>query len=373
MDTEQLRVSLEDTGLTQYEADAYVAVLDLGSASATEIADACDVPQARIYDVLRNLERDGYVETFHEGSLHARVLDPSEVLGQLESYADTIATAAEEIKHRYEKPKVENHRVSVVKPLRAVYDRAAEAIEGAENELQVAVTPETFDRFRDDLAAAVDRNVVVLLTLTPEVRDGSDEPRSQARQTPSGDFDELDREFDFEGTATEVRYRRLPTPFLVIADRQQVCFAPEEGLHPTQKYGVHVNDYSLSHMFEWTFETAFWELWPVVYSARDDSLPATYTEIRDCIGDVAPSVADGRDVVVTVYGQWRESGERCQLTGRVTDVTMTRGADGEKRLATYLEEATLQLETADGTVDVGGWGAMFEDVEARRFVVEAIG
>lgn len=358
MDTEQLRETLEDTGLTQYEADAYIAVLDLGSAPATEISDACDVPQARIYDVLRNLESKGYVETYHEGSLHARVRDPGEVLTQLESHADTIATAADEIKQRYEKPKLENHRVSVVKPLDAIYERAAAAIGEAENELQVALTPALFERYRDALAAAVDRNVVVLVTLTPETRT---------------DYDELDADFDFEGVATEVRYRRLPTPFLVVSDRMQVCFAPEENLHPAHEYGVHVNDYSLSRMFDWTFETAFWELWPVVHSERDESLPATYTEIRDCIRHVSPAVADGRDVVVTVYGQWRESGEECQLTGRVTDVTMTGPTDGDELLATYLEEATLELETAEGTFDVGGWGAMFEDVEARRFVVEAMG
>lgn len=359
MDTEQLRASLEDTGLTQYEADAYVTVLDLGSASATEVADASDVPQARIYDVLRNLESKGYVETFHEGSLHARVRNPDEVLDHLSSYADTITNAAAEIEERYQQPKIENHRVSVVKPLDAVYERALQAITDAENELQIALTPDLFDRFRNALAEARERNVVVLLTISPHTR------------TDFETFTE-EHDFDFAGVATEVRYRRLPTPFLVIADRQEVSFAPEESLHPAHEYGVHVNDYSLSRMFDWTFGTAFWELWQVIHSERDDSLPATYTEIRECIRDIAPALDEGREVIVTVYGQWRESGEDCQLTGRVTDVTFTGQADGSPLLATYLEEATLEVASADDTVEVGGWGAMFEAVEARRIVVETV-
>ena len=55
MDTDELHAVLEEAGLSPYQADAYVTLLALGSASASEIATASGVPQPRIYDVLRGL------------------------------------------------------------------------------------------------------------------------------------------------------------------------------------------------------------------------------------------------------------------------------------------------------------------------------
>ena len=48
MNTSELRAALEEAGLSQYQAEAYNTLLQLGAASATEIADACTVPTARI-------------------------------------------------------------------------------------------------------------------------------------------------------------------------------------------------------------------------------------------------------------------------------------------------------------------------------------
>lgn len=356
MDRTRLRETLEKTGLTQYEASALIALLELGSASATDVSDASDVPQARIYDTIRSLKRKGYVETYEHGSLHARVQDIEELKADLQAHADTVVDALDEVEQRWTKPRSADHEVSVVKPLSAIYDRAADAIDDAENEIMLACTPEQFERFRDALRAAIDRGVVVKLTIAPG-------------EAGEPDFETL----GIEDAATEVRYRRLPTPFLLLSDRIRVCYAPESTLHPTHEYGVMVADYSLSRQFDWSFQTAFWTHWDEVYSARNGTLPATYTKIRECIWHVQDAVADGREVVVTVYGYLEGEEELGEFTGRVTDVQIT-GSDEDDQvpLATFLEEANITLETPDGAFVVGGWGAMLEDVEGRRFVVESI-
>lgn len=356
MDRTRLRETLEKTGMTQYEASALIGLLELGSASATDIADASDVPQARIYDTVRSLKRKGHVETYEDGNLHARVQDIETLKEDLESHAETVSDALTEVEQRWTKPRTADHEVSVVKPLSAIYNRAADAIEDAENEIQLACTPEQFEGFRDALVAAIDRGVVVKLTITPS-------------ELGEPDFETL----GVEGAATEVRYRRLPTPFLLLSDRIRVCYAPESTLHPTHEYGVLVSDYSLSRQFDWSFQTAFWTHWEEIYSARNGTLPATYTKIRECIWHIADAVEDGRKVVVTVYGYLEGEEELGEFTGRIIDVEYTgRPSDGHVPLAAFLEEAKLTLDTPDGEFVVGGWGAMLEEVEGRRFIVESI-
>jgi len=50
MDDDELSAVLYDAGLSPYQAEAYVTLLELGTATATAVADACEVPDPRIYD-----------------------------------------------------------------------------------------------------------------------------------------------------------------------------------------------------------------------------------------------------------------------------------------------------------------------------------
>ena len=52
---------LKDLGLTQYETDAYIVLLEKGLLTATECSAASGVPRPRCYDVLRSLMEKGLV------------------------------------------------------------------------------------------------------------------------------------------------------------------------------------------------------------------------------------------------------------------------------------------------------------------------
>jgi sugar-specific transcriptional regulator TrmB len=87
MEKGELRDVLYESGLSQYQTEVYVTLLELGRASALEIAEACEVPQSRIYDVLRDLDSKGYVETFQQDTLQARLSDADPVRSTLERKA----------------------------------------------------------------------------------------------------------------------------------------------------------------------------------------------------------------------------------------------------------------------------------------------
>ena len=56
---DDLRMTLERVGerfnLGEYEINAYLAVLEHGELTASEIADRTDIPQPRVYDTVRSL------------------------------------------------------------------------------------------------------------------------------------------------------------------------------------------------------------------------------------------------------------------------------------------------------------------------------
>jgi sugar-specific transcriptional regulator TrmB len=356
METEELRDTLHEAGLSQYQSEAYATLLTLGAASATELADACAVPTARIYDVLRDLEEKGYIETYEQESLRARACDPRSVLADLRSRADRLAEAAEEIEDRWEAPAVERNKVSIVKRFDTVRERTAEVLREAESEVQLAVTPETFYELRPALVEAVDRGALVELCIHADPDAGDELPPTEA----------------FEGAATEVRHRTLPTPFVALVDRRHTCFAPHAA--SINQYGVLVEDFTMTYVFHWFFQTCLWEIWDELYSTRRTEPPITYAGVREVVREVEPLVARGARVHAHVVGHRTGSGEPVDLRGEVIDVVYTGTANGEGTppLAQLAGQVTLVLETDEGTLTVGGWGAVVEDVEATRVTVERI-
>ena len=352
MNTAELRAALEEAGLSQYQAEAYNTLLRLGAASATEIADACTVPTARIYDVLRDLESKGYIETYEQDSLHARARDPDEVLTDLRERATLLTDAAEEIEDRWEEPAVDTHKVSIVKRFDTVFDRAAALISNAENEVQLAVTPTQFEQLRPALRRAFDSGAIIKLSIHTDEDD-----------------EELPDSASFDGVVTEVRHRTLPTPFVALVDRTNTCFAPHA--HSLNQYGVLVDDYTLTYVFHWYFLTCLWEVWDTVYSSRSASLPLDYADIRHCVREIEPLLSDGARVRVAVEGFETSTGRPTSFVGDVRDVRYSGGtsSDGALALSQLAGQVSLTVATDGDVYSVGGWGAVLEDVEATRITV----
>ncbi|MFB6127014.1 MAG: TrmB family transcriptional regulator [Halolamina sp.] len=353
MDSAELRAALEDAGLSQYQAEAYTSLLQLGTASATELADACSVPTARIYDVLRDLETKGYIDTFEQDSLRARARDPDTALEELRGRAERLTDAAAEIEAQWEQPAVDQHRVSIVKRFETVAERARQSIREAENEVQLAVTPESYRRLRDACAQAFDNGAVVKVAVITET--GGDPPA-----------------IDFDGEVTEARHRRLPTPFVALVDRSVTCFAPHHD--SLNEYGVLVDDYTLTYVFHWYFLTCLWEGWQSIHEADAGDLPPKYVNIRRCVSDLEALLNDGGTARVGVRGIRTDDETAVTLTGEVVDVEYAGGGAMDSSVDLQLaSQVTLRLRTDDGeTVTVGGWGAVIEDVEAKRITIESV-
>ncbi|MFC7098772.1 TrmB family transcriptional regulator [Halobaculum marinum] len=348
METESLVETLEAAGLSPYQATAYVALLDLGTASATDVAEASGVPAPRIYDVLRSLEELEYIETYEEGSLRARAHSPSGVLDDLRGRASRLEAAAEEVEDRWEQPELEAGGASIVTRFRTVIERAETFIEEATHQILLSTTTANLQRLAPALRAATERGVSVRVSVHTE----------NGESVPAPDL--------FDDICREARHRPLPAPFVALADRRQASFAH----HPDSydQYGVLVNDRTHTYVFYWYFLTCLWEPWETVYDAAGDGLPIEYLDVRHLVRDLRELDWERDPVRLRVEGHDTATGEECTVEGTVVDVRVPFASDASTGFE-LAGQVTVDLDVDGEHVSVGGWGAIVEDVEGTRLTV----
>ena len=73
---------LKGIGLTMYEAQAYVTLTSLISATAVDISEKSNIPRSKIYDVLKKLNEKDFIEIEDGRPLTYNVKSPVEVLSR---------------------------------------------------------------------------------------------------------------------------------------------------------------------------------------------------------------------------------------------------------------------------------------------------
>jgi len=71
--------SLKIFGLSEYEANSYLALNYIISGNASEISQKASVPRSRIYDVLGSLHQKGFIEKGEGKPIEYRVIPPKEI------------------------------------------------------------------------------------------------------------------------------------------------------------------------------------------------------------------------------------------------------------------------------------------------------
>lgn len=353
MDTEELRDALERAGLTGYQAEAYLTLLDLGVAPAVDVAKQSSVPMSQIYKVLNDLEDEGYVETLDRERLHARPHDPVDVLNHLRSFSEVLNEAADEIEDRWKEPYQEEHQMSVVKHQTTIYDRVRSSLAEAEHAIELVATVDQVETLLPALHEALEQDIIVRLSVYMD--DATDVV-----------VDEL----TFDGALLEVRECGIPGPFLAVVDRRHTFFAPND--RSREPYGVIINDDILSFIFHWYFQTCLWSVQQQIHTAREGPLP--YISIEEFMQDFVPLWRDGADIDIIAHG-WDNNEKRMRtVRGDVTNIWYTNAGreDGRPPLEQLAGIATIELEVDGRPFTVGGWGAVFEDMEAYELIVADI-
>jgi sugar-specific transcriptional regulator TrmB len=153
--TAQRVARLVALGLTDSQARAYLALLDLGPAGIGDVARATAIPRARLYAVFEEVHRLGLVDVLAEEPLRYA---PRSLEGFLDRMVTALAEEREnlerhvpELLHEFSLPAVPDGRpgrTRVLQGRRNALEHLAEAIEGARQRIVLACTAGTLRRFQ---------------------------------------------------------------------------------------------------------------------------------------------------------------------------------------------------------------------------------
>src|SRR5260370_3125937 len=148
--SEKTRKALKEFGLTDYEAKVYVSLVESGTQAASELSRTASIPYSKIYEILGNLERKGWVETEQGRPSKYYPKAPSTALESSRSRLETTlkssqADAMEELQPLYEKKGGEERPdIWIVRGQNNILDKIRETLGRTRQEpfLAMPVTPE---------------------------------------------------------------------------------------------------------------------------------------------------------------------------------------------------------------------------------------
>lgn len=143
--SEKTRKALKEFGLTEYEAKVYVSLVESGTQAASELSRTSSIPYSKIYEILGNLERKGWVETEQGRPSKYYPKAPSTALESSRARLETTLKssqedAMEELQPLYERKGVrEKPDIWIVRGQNNILDKIRETLGRTRRELFVAM------------------------------------------------------------------------------------------------------------------------------------------------------------------------------------------------------------------------------------------
>jgi len=170
---------LQQLGLKEYEAKAFVALSRLPRGTARDVSEISEVPRTRVYDAIRVLESKGLVEVQHSSPQQFRAIGVEEAVDILRTEYEDRTAALREALGNVEPASTEEetdvtHEVWSLSGVSAIENRTRQLVREASGEVVLVVGDEDVltDALVQALEGARDSGVsLVLGTLNDSVQD----------------------------------------------------------------------------------------------------------------------------------------------------------------------------------------------------------
>ncbi len=341
IDRDDLVELVRALGLTIYESKAYVSLLLYGSLTSTELASKSEIPQPRVYDVVKNLARKGLIVVLHGRPRKFRALDPKVALkNYIEnkfSYESNIYTKIVDIIKNKSFPRDEEG-VWITSTHSGIISMIKEAINDAENELLIATTTGILNQILELINKKRDISICAIMY----------------------DIDESYSK-KLKEIVDEIRLRPTKGPLLFIPDSKYAVAIV--GWETQQPIAYKITDEHLKMLFSEYFLGYARVNSTLIFSRFDSILNRNYVNLIRAVDHIKALQEHGHNVEVTIEGKFIKTKEPILING----VPIFYRENSIKGIM------SLALKTKDGKeITIGGLGAYLEDVEATRINVKVI-
>ncbi|WP_317175988.1 TrmB family transcriptional regulator [Halomontanus rarus] len=342
MTDQELTKILQSFGFTSKEIDTYITILKMGETTVSTVAEEAGVSKRHVYNTAVQLEERNFVEiNDFMTPTKLRPVPSDRVKERLNSEMDTLHSLISDLSN----PSGEEFKtLELLKSKVTLIKRIQQLIDEADDQITIAVPSALIFDLQDQLSAAVERDVFVLLI---------------AYGRHPSQIDNL----DLNGIAHAVRFRWDEIPIQLSVDGNFGLVAPKELLtNPgEQTKAVAFGQSYLEPIVIGSFLSNEWQFSESMCVKIPEELPQTYTNFR--LATMQATIYESREDNLYARIEARpigHSGPTEQLSGEVIDI---RQRIIEPMRGSVLESA-LDLRTDDHVVSIGGGQAFLEDYEA---------
>jgi len=348
-----LRTVLEDhVGLSPYEVNVYLALLNRGRQTMAELSMASDVPKQRVYDTVEALEKRELAETTDGRPTEAFPVEPGEVISPVR---EQLKQAEESLNDLYQGIDDIDGGVRLLTTETTNRSYLNRIVSDVETNLQLLIPIDAIDRLE---SVVLPRGVRIQLLVA-----GLDEERL------SSDCFGLDN--SLVDSVDELRGIARDEPFVAVADsRYSFARLDYGGVEPTDEpWGYYLTNPSFVFMID-RYVACRWREGtkpPNASNSSPPSFPKSYIRMRDCLSDIQRATRNKpiESLRVEFEGYNVRTGEPIEGEGSLLDYHYTEyNAPGDLKIE--LDEPS---EYGEKNIRIGGWKTTCENYEARRITV----
>src|SRR5512138_593536 len=160
---EDLSQLLTHLGFTEYEAKAYLALLQQSPLTGYAVARASGVPRSKIYEVLGSLVERGDVLVSHGEPVQYTPKHPKELIASRRRTVEQQFSAAEQGLEQFLSQNIPNDLIWDIRGRDEILSRLCEVISRAKEQILLQIWEEDVPAIREALLQAAKRNVTVTL------------------------------------------------------------------------------------------------------------------------------------------------------------------------------------------------------------------